>query len=313
MVAEALLWALLVLGLLALLGLVVRKLPVLRVIDTSKVEGLSQRLVKLKLVELRLRRKLQVAAQFLGRKFGLSQELAQGGFQGVRGLFHQAAAKLERRLDRHTNQAKTPAELLAEAEGALKAGHSAEAERAYLEVIRHEPHSLPAYVGLGEVYLGSREYEQAKEVFEYLVGRGLPSAHLGLARSAAGQGQLELARSEYQLALAQGNALQPQLELARVLQALGDPAEAFQHLREAYVLEPRNPKLLDFYIELSIVNGQPIEAQAALDTMREVNPDNQKIPELALAVRQLADKLKVKRPRAGTRATTLGLSTRRKT
>jgi len=156
---------------------------------------------------------------------------------------------------------------------------------------------LPAYIGLGEVYLGNREYEQAKEVFEYLVGRGLPAAHLGLARSAAGQGQLELARAEYQLALEEDNALQPQLELAHVLQELGDPGEAFQHLREARRLEPRNPKLLDFYIELSIVNGQPIEAQSALDTLREVNPDNQKIPEFSQAIRQLADKLKVKRPK----------------
>ena len=312
MVTNILLWVLLSLSLLALLGLVIRKLAVLRVIDTSKVETITQRLVKLRLVEQRLWRKLDGVLTRLSKTFGSTQTLTKDGLKTLQDLFKQATASLERRLAKHTSQSNPPANLLAQAEAALKAGHYGEAESSYLEVIRHEPHSLAAYAGLGGVYLGTREFEQAKEVFEYLVNQRAPSAHLGLARSAAGQGQLELARAEYQLALGEDNALQPQLELARILQELGDPAEAFLHLREARALEPRNPKLLDFYIELSIVNGQPIEAQSALDALREVNPDNQKIPEFSLAVRQLADTLKVKRPRAGDRTTTFGVATRRK-
>jgi len=127
MVADVLLWVLLALGLLALLGLVIRKLPVVRVIDTSKVEGLAQRLVKLQLVEQRLRRKLTGVAQFLGKKFGSTRAAAQGGVRSIGGVFRQASAKLERRLDRHTSQTKTPADHLAQAEVALKAGRSAEA------------------------------------------------------------------------------------------------------------------------------------------------------------------------------------------
>ena len=314
MVVDVLLWVLLGVGLLGLVGLVLRKLPVVRVIDTSKLDDLNQRLVKFKLVEQRLRRKLQSMFSSVGNKLTPTRVVLKEGVERVRGVLQHATARVERRLDEHTSPVRTADDFLQQAEAELKAGHYEAAEAQYLRALRQDTHSLAAYEGLGLLYLASREYEQAREVFEYLVGRGQASAHLGLARAAAGQGQLEQARQEYQVVLAGAKAAQPQLELARVLLELGDPAEAFLHLREARRIEPRNPKLLDFYIELSIVNGQPIEAQSALDALREVNPENQKIPELAQAIRVLADKLKlkVKRPQRGGHTTTFGVPTKRK-
>ncbi len=311
MVIDVVLWVVLTLSVVGLIGLVVRKLPVLRVIDTAQLSSVNQSLLKLKLLEQRLRRKVQSLVQRASRNLPAAGKLIARRMGSVHQVFQDVTSRIERKLERHTAASASAADLMAQAEAALKSGGYETAEAKYLAVLRSDAHSLGAYEGLGAVYLDAREYEQAREVFEYLVGRGVDSAHLGLARASLGQGQLELARAEYQQALAHLTSPQLLIELAQVLQELGNSTEAFTYLKEARALEPKNPKLLDFYIELSIVTGQPIEAQSALDALREVNPENQKIPELAQAVRKLADKLKLKRPRAAT-STTFGVPTRRK-
>jgi tetratricopeptide (TPR) repeat protein len=312
MVIDALLWILLALSVVGLLGLLIRKVPVLRVIDTSKLNSVSQNLLKLRLLEQRLVRKLRATWEQAGRRLPAVGSSFGGALEKFKASFERVTTRVERKLERHTTPIQTTPDIMAQAEAALKAGNYEKAEAQYLEALRHDAHSLAAYEGLGMVYLDSREYEQAREVFEYLVGRGMSGAHLGLARASSGQGQLEVAKQEYQLALGHLKAAQPMIELAQVLQELGNPEEAFTQLKEARALEPRNPKLLDFYIELSIVNGQPIEAQSALDALREVNPENQKIPEFAQAVRKLTQKLKVKRPGPASRTTSFGLPSKRK-
>lgn len=313
MVLDSILWVLLILGVLGLLGLAIKKFPVLRVIDPKKILELNQQAVKHSLLELRLKRKFINIKNYLGNKLAPVNDFWSGRVKKISSAFKSTEERVQNKIDHHTSPQTTKDELMTEAEDSLKYNHLPEAEQKYLEVIKLDPHNLSAYEGLAKTYLEEREYEQAQEVFEYLAQQGLTEiAHLGLARVAAGQGRLDEARVEYSAALNIKESLVVHLELANILVELGLQAEALLHLRDAKRIEPRNPKILDFYIELSIVNGQPIEAQAALDVLREVNPENQKIPEFDKEIRKITDKLKIKRSHTSNKVTSFGVQTNRK-
>ncbi len=304
---DIVLWVLAALAMVGLAGLVARKLPVVKSIDTSALVELKQRQVKRALVESRLRRRFArwLRAGVSATKPTLAPLTKLGA--RLRAFEERAVAELAHRR----SKAFTAHELLERGRAALASGEIEAAEQAFLEVLRHDAHDPRAYDGLGELYLGERDYEQAQEVYKFLAKRAPSSAaYLGLARVAAGQGQSVEARAAYTKSLGLGDTVAARLEFARVLHGLGDTIGAQDQLAAARALEPANPKILDFYIELSIVNGRLSEAQAALDTLREVNPDNQKIPDFVQAVRELARTQKPKRTATSRRATNFGLPVR---
>jgi tetratricopeptide (TPR) repeat protein len=306
--ADILLGVLFVLSLVGLIGLVWRKLPILKAIDTSQLSELKQKEVKRDLVEIRLKRKLAALTNN-----SVNRLLAAGSWlvslvKIVHGKINSLHQGWQSDLGHLTSPQVEISELLVEAAQLKAAGRGVEAEAKYLEVLRRDEHHLVAYQGLAEVYVEQRDYEEAREIYEYLLKKGgVDSSHLGLARVALGQGRLEEAQDEYLLTISKiPQAIQPHLELANILRTLGRLTEALAQVAAARELEPNNPKILDFYVELSILNGQPTEAQAALDVLREVNPDNQKISEMAQDIRRLAQKLKPKRKAAAPRSRSFG-------
>jgi len=99
------------------------------------------------------------------------------------------------------------------------------------------------------------------------------------------------------------------MELAQILCQMGDYTEALKYLKEAKKIEPQNPKILDFYIEVSILNGQLIQARDGLEALKQANPENQKIAEFARTIRELEQKQKAKKPSRKGRSTNFGLPT----
>lgn len=313
MVLDYILAALFVLGLAGLIGLVLRKIPVLRAIDPSRAADVQQQAVKRGLLEERLRRRLASASASLKRGLAPVARAVIGPVQRLKVRAQAAEERASQQLAEERSPAHTWAEAMTAARAAADAGQWPAAERAYLTAVRQDPKQLGPYEGLGAVYLQLGEYEEAREVFEFLAERGQAgSAHLGLARVAAGQGRLEEAKAEYMACLKTEDASGVRLELARVYTELGAPSEALQQVEAARGLEPRNPKILDFYIELSIVNGQPAAAQEALGVLREVNPENQKISEFASEIRQLSARLKKPNGHRGAPTALAGTAPRKK-
>ncbi len=296
------------LAFLGLVGLLLHKLPILKVIDVSQVDNLKQQQVKHELVDARLKRKLTRWGK------NLKKYLSPLIFweRKIFVWFYSQADRWEKSIEQKIVVQTAPEKLaaaLAKAQSLRVNGKLKEAENIYLQFISQHPGRLDAYEGLAEIYLDQRDYEEAREVYEYLANKGeVRESSLGLARVASGQGLLDEAKSQYLSSLTVINAIQPHLELAQIYNQLGNTAEALRHLDEARKLEPNNPKILDFYIELSIVNGQPIEAQAALDVLKEANPDNQKIAGFARTIRDLAQKLKPKKAISINKVSSFGLT-----
>ncbi|MFH1866643.1 MAG: tetratricopeptide repeat protein [Patescibacteria group bacterium] len=287
-----------VLALLGLIWLVIKKFPVVKMIDTGRLANLNQQQVKTNIADARLRRKLVAWGSKLQN---ISRPLTQvvkkyssDLGQKIQGL----EDNLKQKLVQQTEAVKPLEDLLKQAKEAAGREDWEAAERLYLEIIRQSPREVRAYEGLGDLYLAQHDFESAQELFTYLVSHHSSTTwyHVGLARSLTGQGQLEQAKKEYLNYLAQPNNGSSQIyfELGQLHKDLGQLKEAWESIYQARQRESGNPRILDFFIEISIVNERPTDAQSALDNLKQVNPENKKISQFDKAIRELVEKLKPK-------------------
>lgn len=148
--------------------------------------------------------------------------------------------------------AKKVAALMEEAKAHVDTGRSNEAERALLHVLRLEPRNSGAYGLLGDVYMGNRQYAQAKETFGFLV------------KMREQDGEVAEVGQDY-------------IRYGLACQALGEPEGTLEAYEMAVSLEPMNPRYLDLLLEACILEGDQIRAREVLEKLREVNPMNQKL------------------------------------
>ena len=291
----------------ALIFFVIKKLPILKIIDTSRLVTLQQQQVKTKITESRLKRRLAG----LGSRLSIMTSPVTGAIKKYQSAWSQRIETLEgelkQKLLQQTEGAQPLQDLLKKAAEAAAREDWGSAERMYVEVIRQSTRERQAYEGLGDIYLSKHDYEQARELFSYLVSHyaDLPDYRIGLAQALIGQGQLENAKQEYLGYLEKVTDAPSKIyfELAQIYKDLGQTAEAWEAANMARNKEAGNPRILDFFIEISILNGRPTDAQSALDALREVNPDNNKISQFDKSIRELVAKLKPRKGVAGSRGT----------
>lgn len=275
---------------------VFKKVPILRKIDTGRLKNLQQQQVKTKITESRLRRRLEGLGSRLGMMvapvIGAVKKYQDSLTKKVQGFEEE----LKQKLLQQTAGSQPLQDLLKKADEAAKQEDWESAERMYLEVIRQSPRERQAYQGLGDIYLSQHDYEQAQELYSYLVSHNseFPDYRIGLAQALIGQGQLERAKQEYLSYLEKVVDAPSQIyfELAQIYKDLGQVVDAWQAANMARNKEAGNPRILDFFIEISILNGRPTDAQSALDALREANPDNKKISQFDKSIRELIIKLK---------------------
>jgi Tfp pilus assembly protein PilF len=131
-----------------------------------------------------------------------------------------------------------------------------EAERSFIEAISLDHQNQEAYKNLADVYVLQKNWEHAKESLEFL------------------------------LKLDPQN-VQHHLGLSHVCKQLDQMKEALEHAKTAVELSPNDPKNLNELLELSFMFGQKYTAKKTLDKLKEVNPENQRIPEWEEKLKQM--------------------------
>lgn len=276
----------LVISVLGVAIVIVRKFPTLASIDTvATIGAIAER--KHNLIEERLRRKV---VSFWGKVAERSAPVATATGK-VWNAAHKKLVDLEHEYKvrslpvflsrRQRNKVdKEITTTLDQARALLEDQEYQAAEEKVMQAVRLEPRSVPAFELLGELYMATKEYGHAKEVYQYLLKLTGDSdaiyEHLGEADLAAGH--LDEARDELQTAVDLNRTVAMyHCELAQVYTALEDQAKAFTSIQEAARLEPNNPKVLDQYVEISIVAGKKQFAEDAVARIEAVNPENSKI------------------------------------
>ena len=283
-------------GCLAALGVIFfSKIPKVTVINTQAAPVVQQLNIKKRLLEERFERRFKTAFKKLAvflKPFGqwllkraqlIYQKVAEKEAE-YRQRFLKAGFKSAGELGNYLKQKLAEAEALAAQENYL------EAEKLYIEILTLDDKNAAAYKGLGDLYLQQKDFEHARETFEFLLKlkSDEPFVYRKLGTIASEKGDLKAAQEDYlkSLALDAGN-VNTYLELAKVYLNLEEKPKAFDLLKEAAGLEPNNPKVLDFLIEVSIIMRDKETALKTFWKLREVNPENQKLSELKEQIEKL--------------------------
>lgn len=287
-----------ILSVVALVVLVVRKFPTLATVDPAASAGEVARR-KHSLIEERLRRKVTSAVSKVSAASGpVATKLGswwQTAHKKLVDLEHEYKVRsLPVFLSRRQRQKidHEIATILAQAQEFLEDKEFAAAEEKAMQAVRLEPRSVPAFDFLGQLYLTTKEYGHAKEVYQYLLKlTGESDAiyeHLSQADHAAGN--LTAARDEAQRAIELNRTVaQYHFELAGIYHELQAGEQAFTSIQEAVRLEPNNPKILDQYVEICISEGKKQFAEDAVARITESNPDNGKLTEWRERIAAIAE------------------------
>ena len=237
-----------------------KKLPELRVVDPASSKEAKAKEIKHEMLRKRLERIGGERAAAFQRNF-----LGPIG-EGLQRVVRRAAGKLKSIEKTYAERQKGGGEklhnpevlraLTREAEELFDAGRYDAAEKKLIEVVSHDPKNVTAYEHLGRVYLATKEYASARETFQFLA-RLSPRDASVLA------------------------------SLGEVAEAEENTVDAQKFYKAALDISPNNPKYIDFYICAVLNAGDVHEATSALEHLREVNPENQKIAEFEEAITEL--------------------------
>jgi tetratricopeptide (TPR) repeat protein len=181
-------------------------------------------------------------------------------------------------------------ELLEEALRLTRGGNWKQAEGKYIEVIKVDSKNIPAYQGLTRLYLDNNKNAEARQILEFLLKLGVEDAdtYINFANLAWEEDSLDEAKIYYLKALSlDGSKVIARVNLGLVFSELGDKEAAMQQFRAAFELEPKNPRYLDLLLESSIQIGDKDLAKKALQNLKEVNPENQKIDDFKKRINEM--------------------------
>lgn len=146
--------------------------------------------------------------------------------------------------------------LIAAARSALDAEAYEEAEERLLACLKIDAKHRDAYFALAAVYRKRKEDALAEETLRFLRRLCPEDAEISAA-------------------------------LADTLSVRGKTDAAIKEIQSAIALVPRNPRYLDFAIELAILKRNPRLAKKWAAQLQEANPENQKLADFAERIRAI--------------------------
>lgn len=293
-------WFYLIFSIVSLIALIVifvvfaRLAPRTSLIDTENVPEERATQKKKEIINERFNRALR--AQFERAKDKIAPLFSRIHEWG-KGLF-QHLLNIERRLERRVREQKDlrayVEELMVKATAAMEAGDTGEAEKKLVEVISIDAKHESAYRMLGDLYLDNRQLQEAWEVLTFLLkltlrnacGPAFVHADTGI-RNATPVTAQKLAQTCTAEVVERTEIAKQYARLGEVAQSITKGSEALAAFEHAVAFEPANPRYLDLLIEACILEKQKKRAKEVLASLREVNPENQKLGEFAEKIAEL--------------------------
>lgn len=278
-------------SLILILAMVIKKFPMLSMINTKAAPGEKENKIKNVLLEQRLKRKTVNLGGSVKKNISPLFYKAQALIK----LWYHKIVELEKKY-REEKKKKSPLNLeekdekaekiiilLKEGEELFNRDEHKNAEAKCIEVLSLDKTNFEAYHLLGAIYLALKDYEHAKEIFSFLIkfNEKDDRALSGLGLVASSLGNLKEAEEDL-LASINYNHNKPSyyLDLARVYQALDQTDKALNCCQEALKLEPKNPKILHNLLQICLEAKNKGLAIRTFDRLKEANPENQKLDEL---------------------------------
>lgn len=207
--------------------------------------------------------------------------------------FYDKVVALEEKYRRkgEPEKIKTIEELFAEAGEFLAKDNFLLAEKSLIEIISLDSQNIQAYEELGEMYFNNKNYDQAEEVFKYLlkIHALKDQGYEKLGAIAVKKNHLEEAEVDFLSSLNINNRVANYYDdLGEVYEVTSKLEKALDCYLKATTIEPNNPKYLDKLIDLSIKVGDKTLAKKTFNHFREINPENGKLGEFLEAIEKLS-------------------------
>jgi tetratricopeptide (TPR) repeat protein len=236
---------------------------------------------KERLIAKRLERKFSKVGSVVSRYGKPAATLVQTGSRRLYTTLQDLEARYHRRSLNNTlgeSQASGPAlvKLNPEVSTFLNNEDYKAAEKKLIEMVSLDPMNPETYRKLGELYVESKQYDLAKETYQYVIT--LVKRRIDQLEVNDGSMNIQLA-ADY-------------MELGHVFQSTNDQVAALNYFEHASKLDRNNPKNLDHLLEASLATKNKVLAWEAFDRLKEVNADNQKLPEYEQAIKQLESETK---------------------
>lgn len=213
---------------------------------------------------------------------------------------------LSRQRELRKENPLTPAEqrekiaaALSEAAKLAAAGKGSEAEQKYMEALGFDPRREEAYRGLADLYMDARRYDRAKETLQYLIKALIRENRCihGAGRRAFATGVEENPNACPATPAVHSDIAARSVALAAAFNELKDPEGSFGAYELAVNMEPANPRYLDLLLEACILGGDKRRAEEVFEALREVNPENGKLPDFEQRVTDLEEPVERRRKR----------------
>jgi tetratricopeptide (TPR) repeat protein len=284
----------------ALVVIVGRKVPTLLTLDPGKLPKHQVTQKKRRILEARIDRRMKAVEGAVVRTVGPLFKRTEGAVTRALERVHRKVATTAPPAAQTVATAASLGEALTRCERAATAGRWEQLEEAALAAIKLDPKNLEAYRYLGTAALGQEEYNEARQVYEYLVKRGYagPGDYIALGTAAIATRDADAAEEAYAAAI----ALEPEnpehrLSLAEARLTLERKIPAFEAAADALRTSPNNPRVIDAYVRIAIAAGKPGFALDGVRRLETVNPENGKIKEYQMLIEQEFSTLPKRRTR----------------
>lgn len=289
---------------LIILIILIRKFPVLAVIDTQNLPEEKQAQIKHKILEERV---LRDTKKFLDKGQELLLPIWKVTQKAFRIGYHKVL-EIERKYRHQQKVAATPEQrlevdhkvraLLNEIEELKKDEENKhKLEKKYIEIISLDNHRADAYIGLGMFYLEKGDYKKAEETLLFASKLASQNGEIYnyLGKIAQENGNLQEAKIYFTKAVeVQDKNSFFYIDLGSILQKLEEKEKALEVFAKAAELEPNNPKNLDYLLEASIMVGNHTLAEETYKKLAEVNPENQKLGEFKQKIEEIKNHKNIK-------------------
>jgi len=257
------------LSLAVILAIIIKKFPALAILDVHNMPQEREAKFKEMLMKARMERDFSKWSQLATKVFAKinaflakSLKMAHDNLKKIK-LSYKTGEKMP--VIEKNKQIK---ELLVEADELIKAEKYTKAEDKLVEVISLDQKNLVAFCELGGVYEELKKYPEARQTYEYA---------LKLSKQLVKDEDEELEVDSQEI----------YFSLACLEKEAGNLAAAFDNILEALELEPNSPRFLDLILDLSIIRKDKVNAKIYLDRLAVVNPENNKLAEIAAEIERL--------------------------
>jgi tetratricopeptide (TPR) repeat protein len=246
-----------------IIAIVVRKFPAIANLDVENMPVEKEARFKEQIITGRMEKNMAKWKSGFGKFFGFIGGKIGNVFQ----FFQKKLQEAKKKYSDHP--AALPAEdkesmiksLLAKNEDLDDRENFEEKEANLIKIIEMAPRNSEAFIVLGGLYAANKKYEEGKQALAHVL------------KLLGGDEPDEQAEIYYDLAV--------------IYRDTAELENSLQTIKMAVKLAPNNPRYLDAFLEISIMNKDKISALDAFDKLSAANPENGKLAEFKEQIAEL--------------------------